>query len=141
MAALKTRKDALGKPLDRTALYEPISSHARGNKVFNQGITVLRGDDPDVIASPRLWVREDATTPEKRAARMEHVASRRADLPAQPPDPHATRILGPIPQERRRVALRNYHDKAGRIVNAGSIWDANDDFVRLNPDLFGPEPA
>jgi hypothetical protein len=54
----------------------------------------------------------------------------------------ATRILAPIPAERRRVALRNYHDEAGRIVHEGSVWDANDEFVKGNPDMFGrPDEA
>ena len=35
------------------------------------------------------------------------------------------------------MALRNYHDKAGRIIGEGSIWDANDEFVKANPDMFG----
>ena len=45
------------------------------------------------------------------------------------------------PAERRGVALRNYDHRAGRIVSAGSGWDANDDFVKANPDMFGPEAA
>ena len=144
MPSLSLRKpkplDALGAPIDPTATYEAISSHARGHRVFNAGY-VLRGDDPDVLAVPGLWVRESATTPEKRAARAAHVARRRGDVPEPPPDPTRTRILGPIPRERRRVALRNYHDKAGRIVHEGSVWDAHDDFVKANPDMFGPEAA
>ena len=39
------------------------------------------------------------------------------------------------------MALRNYDDRAARIANEGSVWDANDDFVKANPDMFGPEDA
>jgi len=37
--------------------------------------------------------------------------------------------------------VRNYHDKAGRIVHEGSAWDANDEFVKGNPDMFAPDEA
>jgi hypothetical protein len=96
----------------------------------------LRGDDPNLLAAPQLWIREDATTPEKRQAIARHVASRRADVPEPPPDPQAPRMLGAIPPERRRIALKGYHDKAGRNFDAGSIHDAKDPFVRANPSLF-----
>ena len=55
--------DASGQLIDPTARYEPVLSHARGHKVFNPGLTFLLGDDPDLTASPGLWVREDAAMP------------------------------------------------------------------------------
>ncbi len=48
--------DAQGKPLAEAGLYEPISDHGRGYKVFHAGTTVLRGDDLDVVACPSLWI-------------------------------------------------------------------------------------
>jgi hypothetical protein len=51
-------------------------------------------------------------------------------------DPQATRIVSPIPPERRMVAVKGYHDRAGRMFDVGDIFDANDDFVRHNPQLF-----
>ena len=56
---------ASGQPIDPKARYEPVSSHAHGDKVFNPGLTFLLGDDFHLTASPGLWVREDAATPER----------------------------------------------------------------------------
>ena len=100
---------------------------------------VLSGDDPELLASPHLLIREAATTPEKRAAQMAHVARRRADVPEPPPDPTAPRILGLIPRERRVRALQQYHDKAGRLFFVGDLADADDPFVKANSELCAPE--
>jgi hypothetical protein len=141
MPSLIRRKptDAQGKPIDPVELYEPISSHARGHRVYNQGTTVLRGSDPDVLAASHLWIRTNATTPEKGQARAEHVARRRADFETGP-DPQATIILRPIPPERRMRAVREYHDRAGRIIQVGDLADSNDPFVKANRELFAPDP-
>lgn len=131
--------DALGAPIDPAGLYEPISSHARGWRVYNAGLTVLKGDDADVLAASHLWINVDATTPQKQQARVAHVARRRADVPEAPPDPSGPRILGLIPPERRMRAVQNYHDRAGRVFFVGDLADADDEFVRANPELFAPE--
>ena len=141
---LRKRKalDATGQPIDPTALYEPVSSHARGHKVYNVGLVVLRGDNPDLLGAPQLWVRENLPTPDKRQAMAHHVAKRRTDVPEPPPDPMATRVLGPIPPERRRVALRNYVGRDGVMIHVGDVHDVREPFVQANEgDLFGPDPA
>jgi hypothetical protein len=33
-------------------------------------------------------------------------------------------------------AVTNYDDRSGRILDAGSIHDANDAFMKPNPDVF-----
>ena len=140
LSVRKKALDALGAPIDPTATYEAITSFIRGHRVFNQGYT-LRGDDPDVLAAPALWVRESATSLEKREARVAHVARRRGDVPEPPPDLTRPRILGPIPPGRRMRAVREYHDRSGRMILVGDLADANDEFVQRNPDLFVPDAA
>ncbi len=102
---------------------------------------MLRGDHEAVTIAPQLWIRTDATSEERGNAVVRYRLSREAEVP-RAVDPRATRILGPIPPERRRVALRNYVGRDGLIVHKGDIWDANDRFVAANEgDLFAPEAA
>lgn len=100
---------------------------------------------PDLNSTERLWncpvslggvleVAAGAKNDSDLGAAMLHL--RRSPVAAP-----STRILAPIPAERRRVALRNYHDKSGRIVHEGSVWDAHDEFVKANADMFGPDEA
>lgn len=142
MPSLSLRKpkalDASGQPIDAGALYQSISAHARGNRVFNPG-HVLRGNDPDLLAAPQLWVSTTATTPEKNAAIAKHVASKRADVPEPPPDPTATKIAGLIPPEFRVRATQGYHDATGRMFRPGDLADARDPFVAANASMFAPE--
>lgn len=136
----KKLKDAQGKPIEADTLYTPISPHGRGFIAYNPGVE-LRGSHEAVKAVPSLWIAAETGSDEKVAALSAYRARRDANEQPAAADPQAPRILGPIPRERRRVALRDYHDKAGRIIWAGSIWDANDEFVKGNPDMFGPEAA
>ena len=132
--------DAAGKPLDPTKLYQPITSFARGHRVFNVGAVQLRGDHEAVTTLPALWVATDGSSEERDAARAAHRARSLASVEPAPPDPTAPRILQPLPPERRRVAVKGYHDKAGRWYEAGKVYDSHDPFVKANPDLFAPRP-
>lgn len=140
MPLLSKPKDAEGKPLEAGQLYEPISPHGRGFTVYNPGVE-LRGSHDAVKTAPQLWIRADASSDEKAAALRRYRAAREAAQPQPPPDPTRPRILGPVPPERRRVALKNYVDKAGRWYEAGKVYDADDPFVKSNEgDLFGLVP-
>jgi hypothetical protein len=39
------------------------------------------------------------------------------------------------------VALKSYHDRTGRMFVLGDIFDANDEFVRHNAELFQAAPG
>jgi hypothetical protein len=59
-----------------------------------------------------------------------------------PPEPAPiTKVLGLIPAEHRLRALVHYHAADGLAFDVGQLADARDEFVRRNPELFGPAPS
>lgn len=108
--------------------------------MFNPGY-VLKGDDPDLLAAPQLWILTTATTPEKLQAIASHVAAKRADVRDAPPDPTRTKIAGLIPPEFRGRATQQYHDASGRFFRVGDLADRRDPFVSANRELFAADEA
>ena len=44
-----------------------------------------------------------------------------------------------IPPERRVRAVKSYHDRTGRIINVGDLYDSRDPFVAANREMFAPD--
>ena len=140
MSPRKPTTDALGQQVNPEQLYTPISSFIRGHRVFNAGLIELRGDDPAVTLVPSLWVRTDATSVEKEAARKAHNARRMTENmpPQQPPGPYEPRIAEPKPlpaYERRAIAIDTF-SKGDVFVRKGAAHDIGDRIVRLAPQMF-----
>jgi len=73
----------------------------------------LRGNDPLVVASPHLFISDGSTSEEIGRARTEL----RGEI-VVPQDDRGPKVLGPIPDARRRIVTEN---KSVRM-NDGSIW-------------------
>ena len=140
MAPTLTRrkpKDALGEPINTAELYRPVmpfSATIDGMAHTVNGDSRLLGNHPIIANNPSLWIPASTDDATFRGAYN-------AAIYGTPPARHepTTRLLKPIPPERRMVAVQGYQDRSGRGFDAGSIHDANDDFVQHNPDLFRKE--
>lgn len=136
MAPTLTRRrklDALGQPINSADLYRVAVPFTDANGVYNREVR-LPGNHPGVTGNPSSWI--PAGTDSFTVEQM----YREALYPTKParhePDINVAR---PIPPARRMVALKSYHDRSGRVFDAGEIFDARDPFVRANPELFRKE--
>lgn len=138
---MSKNNDAMGKKLDPSALYEPLTAHGRvvngAPRVYGPGVE-LRGDHEAVRIAPSLWVRKDATSEEKAQARAARTARLRSEPIPQPVDLRAMKIAErrQIPLERTVVATDDFTFGFLPGARKGERHDVDDEVVRKAPMLF-----
>lgn len=129
------------KKFSADEVVQAIEAFVTTNRVIGRNDR-LRGNDPLVVAAPHLFISDGATSEEIGAARTALHGE-----PIVPVDDSGPKVLGPIPDARRRIVTEN---KAVRLpdgsiwsLTAGDIVDANDEGVKalakLHRGLFAKE--
>ncbi len=129
----KPKLDAQGQPIDPTGVYVAVDGFSSDSlpdypRFAARRGTRLVGAHPAVQVLPHLWARDGVA--DDQLAEIRHRMVREA-IAATPeyPDPHRTRLLGPVPDDHRLVATRPLAVDAGRatiMVNPGDVADDRD---------------
>jgi hypothetical protein len=114
-------------------LRQSLTSYIDKFGTFREG-TQLHADHPAVKARPASWAPVGLSDDELHEARFTLRRAQEAKSPT--PDQAPGGITpGPIPPERRRVAVKD-SVIGGAFLAAGDVLDANSATVKRNPTLF-----